>query len=113
MEELEISSWITLDAIKKKAEIIESVGNLQTGHSTSVFCQIEEDFLELVYSDSSTNWLRRFEDKDEMDAAIETRKEEDGDAPYEEEREFEEDFENEDDEDEHDKLEVEEEADDY
>jgi hypothetical protein len=115
MEEIEISSWITLDAIKKKSEIIETVGNLQTGHSMSVFCQIEEDFLELVYSDSTSNWLRRFDDKDELEAAVETRKEEDGDAPYEEEREYEEEFESEDtdDEEEHESLVAEEEADDY
>jgi hypothetical protein len=115
MEEIEISSWITLDAIKKKSEIIETVGNLQTGHSMSVFCQIEEDFLELVYSDSTSNWLRRFDDKDELEAAVETRKEEDGDAPYEEEREYEEEFESEDtdDEDERESLVAEEEADDY
>ena len=115
MEEIEISSWMTLDAIKKKSKIIETVGNLQTGHSMSVFCRIEEDYLELVYSDSTSNWLRRFEDKDEMEAATETRKEEDGDAPYEEEREYEEEFEGEDD-DEDDEKEgfgVEEEADDY
>jgi len=60
MEEMEISSWVTLDAVKKKAEIHEIVGNLQTGHSMSVFCQIEDDYLELVYSDSAANTLRRF-----------------------------------------------------
>jgi hypothetical protein len=115
MEEIEISSWITLDAIKKKSEIIETVGNLQTGHSTSIFCQIEEDFLELVYSDSTSNWLRRYDDKDELEAAAETRKEEDGDAPYEEEREYEEEFESEDTDDEEERggLGTEEEADDY
>jgi hypothetical protein len=115
MEEIEISSWITLDAIKKKSEIVETVGNLQTGHSMSVFCKIEEDFLELVYSDSTSNWLRRYEDKDEMEASIETRKEEDGDAPYEEGREYEEEFESEDndEDDEPEGFGVEEEADDY
>ena len=115
MEEIEISSWITLDAIKKKSEIFETVGNLQTGHSMSVFCQIEEDYLELVYSDSTSNWMRRYEDKDEMEKAIETRKEEDGDAPYEEEREYEKEFESDDDDedDEHEEIAVEEESDDY
>jgi hypothetical protein len=111
MEEMEISSWLTLDAIKKKADIAEIVGNLQTGHSMSVFCQIEEDCLELVYSDSTSNWMRRFEDKDEMEAAIESRKEEDGDAPFEEEREFEEELEG--GEAEHEEMEAEEESDDY
>ena len=114
MEEIEISSWITLDAIKKKSEIIDTVGNLQTGHSMSVFCQIEEDYLELVYSDSTSNWLRRYDDKDDLEAAVETRKEEDGDAPYEEEREYEEEFESEDnDDEEREGFGAEEEADDY
>jgi hypothetical protein len=111
MEELEISSWLTLDALKKKAEVVETVGNLQTGHSMSVFCQIEEDYLELVYSDSAANYLRRFEDKDEFEAGIEQRKEEDGEAPFEEEREFDEDYEEEKEEGE--EFEVEDESDNY
>lgn len=88
MEEVEISSWGTLDAIKKKAEVHETVGNLQTGHSVSVFCQIEDDYLELVYSDSTINTLRRYEDKDEFTIGIQQRKEEDGEAPYDEDKEF-------------------------
>jgi hypothetical protein len=111
MEELEISSWLTLDALKKKAEVVETVGNLQTGHSMSVFCQIEEDYLELVYSDSAANYLRRFEDKDEFEAGIEQRKEEDGEAPFEEERDFDEDYEEE--EEEGEDYEVEDESDNY
>ncbi len=90
MEEIEISSWLTLDALKKKADIAETVGNLQTSHSMSVFCQIEEDFLELVYTDTSANCLRRYEDKDEWEAAVEQRKEEDGESPYDEEHDYEE-----------------------
>jgi len=93
MEEIEITSWVTLDAIKKKAEIIETIGNLQTGHSMSVFCQIEDDFLELVYSDSTANYLRRYEDKDELEEGIEKRKEEEGEAPYEGDHDLEEDYE--------------------
>lgn len=111
MEEVEISSWVTLDAIKKKAEVHETVGNLQTGHSMSVFCQIEDDLLELVYSDSTSNTLRRYEDKDEFEIGIQQRKEEDGEAPYDDDKEFDEksidddddgdeDFEDDDDEDE-------------
>jgi len=100
MEEIEITSWVTLDAIKKKAEIVETVGNLQTGHSMSVFCQIEEDYLELVYSDAAANTLRRYDDKDEFEAALEERKEEGGEAPYDEDHEFEEDSEEEESEDE-------------
>jgi hypothetical protein len=90
MEEVEITSWVTLDAIKKKAEVHETVGNLQTGHSMSVFCQIEEDYLELVYSDTAVNALRRYEDKDEFEIGIQQRKEEDGEAPYDEDKEFDE-----------------------
>jgi len=111
MEELEISSWLTLDALKKKAEVVETVGNLQTGHSMSVFCKIEEDYLELVYSDSAVNCLRRFEDKDDFEAGIEQRKEEDGEAPFEEERDFDEDYEEEEEEEEG--YKVEDESDNY
>ena len=113
MEELEISSWLTLDALKKKAEVVETVGNLQTGHSMSVFCKIEEDYLELVYSDSTANCLRRFEDKDDFEAGIEQRKEEDGEAPFEEERDFDEDYEEEEEEEEEEGYKVEDESDNY
>lgn len=95
MEEIEISSWLTLDAIKKKAELVETVGNLQTGHSMSIFCIIEDDCMELYYSDSAANYLRRYEDRDEFDVALEQRKEEVGEAPYEEDHDFEEEYEEE------------------
>jgi hypothetical protein len=91
MEEIEVSSWLTLDAVKKVADVVETVGNLQTGHSMSVFCEIEEDCLELSYSDSAANYLRRFEDRDEFDVALEKRKEDVGDAPFEEDEETEDD----------------------
>ncbi len=86
MEEIEVMSWLTLDAIKKSkaANIVETIGNLQTGHCMSVFCSIEDDFLELCYSDSAANYLRRYEDHDEFEEALEERKEEAGEAPYEE-----------------------------
>jgi hypothetical protein len=84
MEEMEVASWLTLDAIKKSksAEIVETVGNLQTGHSKSVFCIIEDDYLELCYSDSAANLIRRFEDRDEFDEALVERKADDGEAPF-------------------------------
>ena len=63
---------------------METVGNLQTGHSMSVFCMIEDDYLELCYSDSTANTMRRYEDREEFDLALEERKEETGEAPYEE-----------------------------
>lgn len=96
MEEVEITSWLTLDAIKKAAELVEKVGNLQTGHNMSIFCRIEDDYLELCYSDTGANYLRRYEDKDEFELALEQRKEEEGEAPYEEDRNLEENFEEED-----------------
>lgn len=101
MEDIEINSWATLDALKrsKAVDIIETVGNLQTGHYMSVFCVIEEDCLELCYSDSSANYLRRYEDRDELDEAITERKEEDGETPYEKgaKEEFSDEFEDEED----------------
>ncbi len=92
MEEIEVSSWLTLDAIKKAADAVETVGNLQAGHSMSVFCTIEEDYLELCYNDSAANVLRRYEDRDEFDVALEQRKEEVGDAPFEEVKDSNKDF---------------------
>ncbi len=97
MEEIEIMSWQTLDAVRKRAKVVETVGNLQTGHNMSVFGIIEDDFLELAYSDSAANTLRRFENRDEFDVALEARKEEDGEAPFEEDdRDYDEDEEDKD-----------------
>jgi hypothetical protein len=100
MEELEIGSWMTLDAIKKSkaAEIVESVGNLQTDHNMSVFCVIEDDYLELCYCDSAANTLRRFEDRDEFERALEERKEDAGEAPPDAEEERDDDDDEDDDE---------------
>ncbi|HVP90914.1 MAG TPA: hypothetical protein VMS75_06825 [Terriglobales bacterium] len=100
MEEIEITSWLTLDAIKKAkaAEIVESVGSLQTDHSMSVFCVVEDDYLELLYSDSAANTLRRYDDRAEFEKALEERKEDAGETPYEEDedRDYDEDEEDED-----------------
>ena len=112
MEEIEISSWLTLDAIKKTAELVETVGNLQTGHSMSIFCTIEEDYLELCYSDSAANYLRHYEDRDEFEVALEQRKEEVGETPYEENPNYEEGAEEEEEEEEE-ELSVEDESDNY
>jgi len=108
MEEMEITSWAILDAIKKAADVVESVGNLQTEHNLSVFCFIEEDYLELAYSDSAVNFLRRYEDKDEFEEALEERKEDGGEAPYDQgDVEFNED----EDEEDEDEFDVEDESD--
>jgi DNA-directed RNA polymerase delta subunit len=117
MEEMEITSWLTLDAIKKSkaAEIVESVGNLQTDHTMSVFCVIEDDHLELCYSDSAANTLRRYEDRDEFDEALEERKEEAGEAHFEEDedRDYDEDEKDEDEEEEGPGAELEDETEAY
>jgi hypothetical protein len=100
MEEIELMSWLTLDGIKKKAKVVETVGNLQTGHSMSVFGIIEDDYLELCYSDSGANYLRRYDDRDEFELALEQRKEEDGEAPYDEDQDYHEEDEEEEEEEE-------------
>ena len=92
MEEIEITSWLTLDGIKKVAEMVETVGDLQSGHCMAVFCQIEDDYLELCYSDTASNFLRRYEDREEFDLALVTRKEEFGEAAFEAENGLKEDY---------------------
>ncbi|MGB9894015.1 MAG: hypothetical protein ACPLRA_06335 [Candidatus Saccharicenans sp.] len=76
MEEIEIYSWATLDALKRAADVVETVGDLPEARQMSVFCVIEDDYLELCYSDAASNYLRRFEDEEEFEEAIEERKEE-------------------------------------
>jgi hypothetical protein len=114
MEEMEVTSWLTLDAIRKSksAEVVETVGNLQTGHSKSVFCIIEDDYLELCYSDASANTIRRYEDRDEFDEALEERKEDDGESPFEDngDKDYDEDEDEEEDEDIEDGFTVEDES---
>jgi hypothetical protein len=92
MEEIEVTSWLTLDAIQKAAQTEETVGDLQTGHCKSVFCKIEDDLLELCYSDTASNFVRRYEDRDEFLLAIEKRKEEVGDSRYDDTSGFDDNF---------------------
>jgi hypothetical protein len=117
MEEMEVTSWLTLDAIRKSksAEVVETVGNLQTGHTKSVFLVIEDDYLELCYSDAASNTIRRFEDRDEFDEALEERKEDGGEATVENdgEKDFDEDEDEKDKEDLEDGFSVEEEPESY
>src|SRR5512136_1429639 len=117
MEEMEVTSWQTLYAIRKSksAEVIETVGNLQTGHSRSVFCIIEDDYLELCYSDAASNTIRRYDDRDEFDEALEERKEDDGESPFEDngDKDYDEDEDEEEDEDIEDGFTVEEEPEVY
>jgi hypothetical protein len=95
MEQIEILSWLTLDAVKNAAKVAETVGNLQTGSCKSIFCKIEDDYLELYYSDTGANFLIRYENKDEYDDAREKRKAEEGETPFEKDQGYEDAFEDE------------------
>lgn len=96
MEEIEISSWVVLEAIQKAANVIETVGDLQIGHKKSVFCVVEDDYLELGYLDTAINYLRRYEDREEFELALERIKEEEGEVTYNENHNFDDSFRDED-----------------
>jgi hypothetical protein len=79
MEQLEVISWQTLDALKTAAtKIVETIGDLDSDEHMSVFCYIEDDYLELFYSELDANFIRHFEDEDEFLKMVETRKNEFG-----------------------------------
>lgn len=79
MEQLEVISWQTLDALKTAAtKIVETIGDLDSDEHMSVFCYIEDDYLELFYSELDANFIRHFEDEDEFFKMVETRKNEFG-----------------------------------
>ena len=82
MEQIEVISWKTLDAIKQAAHILETVGDLDTNEQMAVFCSIEEDFFELYYSELETNYIRHFEDEEEMYKYMDLRKNEFGEEDY-------------------------------
>ncbi len=67
MEQIEVISWKTLDALKAVATHVEGiVGDLDTNEQMAVFCQIEEDYLELYYSELEGNYIRHYDDEDEL-----------------------------------------------
>jgi len=113
MEEIEITSWLTLDAIKGEAEIEEIVGDLQTGHCQAIFCSIEEDYLELCYSDTASSFIRRYENKNEFLLALEKRKEEYGEGLFEEAKSIVQDYEEEEEEENEDHFDVEDDSEHY
>jgi len=84
MEQIEIISWQTLDTLKAAAtKIIEVIGALDTDEHMSIFCYIEDDYLELFYSELDANFIRHFEDEDEFHKTIEIRKAEFGAENFE------------------------------
>ena len=75
MEQIEVISWKTLDALKKAAtKIIEIIGDIDTNEQMAVFCSIEEDYIELYYSEVDSSYIRHFEDEDELYKYIEKKK---------------------------------------
>jgi len=83
MEQVEVISWQTLDALKNAAtKITEVIGDLDTDEHMSVFCYIEDDYLELFYSELDSNYIRRFEDEEEYFKTIEARKKETGEEEF-------------------------------
>lgn len=84
MQQLEVISWQTLDALKNAAtKVIETIGDLDSDEHMSVFCTIEDDFMELFYSELDANFIRHYDDEEEFYKAVETRKKEFGEENLE------------------------------
>ncbi len=83
MEQLEVISWKMLDALRNSAtKTFKTIGDIDTDEQMSVFCQIEEDFIELYYSETESSYIRRFDDEDEFFSSIEGRKEQMGEEDF-------------------------------
>lgn len=90
MEQIEVTSFATLDALKKRAKIIEKIGSIESGLGLSVFCKIEDDLLELYYNDVDSSYIRRYKNEKEFKSAMKKRREEIGEEEEMEEEEMEE-----------------------
>jgi hypothetical protein len=95
MEQIEVMSWKTLDALKQTAtNIYQTIGNLDTNEQMSIFLAIEDDFFELYFSELESNYIRHFEDEEELLKYMELRKDQFGEEDfggveyYDEENEF-------------------------
>jgi len=82
MQQIEVVSWKTLNALKQAATIEEIIGDLDTNEQMAVFCSIEEDYLELYFSELESNYIRHYEDEEEFLKYIETRKNEFGEEDF-------------------------------
>lgn len=82
MEQIEVTSWKSLDALKNASQILESFGDLDTNEQMAVFCSIEEDYFELYYSELESNYVRRFDDEEELLKFQEIRKTEFGEDDF-------------------------------
>ena len=91
MEQIEVISWKTLDAIKQAStHLFDTIGDLDTTEQMAIFCAVEEDFFELYYSELENNYIRHFEDEEEMYRHIELRKNEFGEDDFDSEDFYEE-----------------------
>ncbi len=91
MEQIEVISWKTLDAIKQAStHLFDTIGDLDTNEQMAIFCSVEEDFFELYYSELESNYIRHFEDEEEMYRTIELRKNEFGEDDFDSEDFYEE-----------------------
>ena len=83
MQQIEVISWKTLDAIKQaSAHIFDTIGDLDTNEQMAIFCSVEDDFFELYYSELESNYIRHFEDEEEMYKYMEVRKDEFGEEEF-------------------------------
>ena len=82
MDQIEIVSWKTLNAIKQVAKIEETIGDLDTNEQMAVFCTVEDDYLELYFSELESNYIRHFDDEEEFLKYIDLRKNEFGEEDF-------------------------------
>ena len=83
MEQIEVMSWQTLDALKDSAsKIIETISDLDTDDHMSIFIKIDEDYIELYYSEVDSNYIRHFDDEEELFKYIDERNGELGDEKF-------------------------------
>ena len=83
MEQIEVISWRTLEVLKESAtKIIGTIGDLDTHEHMSVFCHIDDDYLELYCSELDSNYIRHFEDEEEFFKFLDDRKKEFGEEDF-------------------------------
>lgn len=82
MEQIEVLSWKSLDALKQAAKLEEVVGDIDTNEQMAIFCSIDEDYFELYYSELEGNYIRHYEDEEEFLKYIELRKNEFGEEDF-------------------------------
>ena len=83
MEQIEVMSWKTLDALKQAAtHVEEALGDLDTNEQMAVFLMIDDDYIELYYSELEGNFIRHFDDEEEMLKYLTLRRTEFGESDY-------------------------------